>query len=234
VNDAWNIYQFLLENHQFSHSNIIVLTDDNKNPQNQPTRKNMLNSMQWLVKDAQPDDALFIHYSGHGGQTRDLDGDERDGWDDVIFPVNYKTTGIIVDDELHKLLVEPLPPGCRLTCVFDSCHSASVLDLPFEYHSNGKLKSSPVAAKFVNAKASPADVITFSGSMDSQTSADTVQNGVAVGAMSYALLKVLKRNSHISYLELLSGVRTILSTKYSQKPQLSSSHIMDMSLQFIM
>ncbi|KAI9438502.1 hypothetical protein H4582DRAFT_1948999 [Lactarius indigo] len=81
---------------------------------------------------------------------------------------------------------------------------------------------------------SPADVVSFSGSMDTQTSADVVQNGVAVGAMSYALLKVLNRNPRISYLDLLRGVRAILSTKYSQKPQLSSSHIMDMSLQFTM
>jgi len=234
VNDARNMYQFLMENYRYSHSNIIVLTDDNTIPRNQPTRKNMLNAMRWLVEDASPDDALFIHYSGHGGRTRDLDGDEVDGWDEVIFPVDYKTTGIITDDELHKALVEPLPPGCRLTGVFDSCHSASILDLPFEYHSNGQLKSSPVTPAFINAKASPADVISFSGSMDTQTSADVVQNGVAVGAMSYALLKVLKRNSRISHLEVLRGVRAILSTKYSQKPQLSSSHIMDMSLQFIM
>ncbi|KAF8259231.1 caspase domain-containing protein [Lactarius quietus] len=239
VNDARNMYQFLMENYRYSHSNIIVLTDDNTIPRNQPTRKNMLNAMRWLVEDASPDDALFIHYSGHGGRTRDLDGDEVDGWDEgntlhsvliffpglkktkVIFPVDYKTTGIITDDELHKALVEPLPPGCRLTGVFDSCHSASILeDLPFEYHSNGQLKSSPVTPAFINAKASPADVISFSGSMDTQTSADVVQNGVAVGAMSYALLKVLKRNSRISHLEVLRGVRWVVS--YDSATQVSA------------
>ncbi|KAH9061199.1 metacaspase Pca1 [Lactarius vividus] len=234
VNDAQNIFRFLTEKYRYSRSNVIVLTDDATNPRMQPTRKNMLSAMRWLVEDACPDDALFIHYSGHGGRTRDQNGDEIDGWDEVIFPVDYKTTGIITDDELHKVLVDPLPPGCRLTSVFDSCHSASVLDLPFEYHSNGKLKSSPVAPAFLNAMTSPADVVSFSGSMDSQTSADVVQGGVAVGAMSYAMLKVLNRNPRISYLDLLRGVRAILSTKYSQKPQLSSSHIMNMSLQFTM
>ena len=56
--------------------------------------------MQWLVRDAQPNDALFFHCtfhlwsepalttyirgvdSGHGGQTKDLDGDEDDGYDE--------------------------------------------------------------------------------------------------------------------------------------------------------
>jgi hypothetical protein len=65
--------------------------------------------MQWLVGGAHPDDALFIHYSGHGGRTRDLDGDELDGWDEVIFPVDYKTSGIITDDVIISCL---LPVFC--------------------------------------------------------------------------------------------------------------------------
>lgn len=43
--------------------------------------------MQWLVKDAKPNDSLFFHYSGHGGQTKDLDGDEADGHDEGMFVV---------------------------------------------------------------------------------------------------------------------------------------------------
>ncbi|KAF8504310.1 caspase domain-containing protein [Russula emetica] len=234
VDDAKNVYQFLMDNHRYTHSNIIVLTDDNSNPRSQPTQKNILSAMRWLVGDANPDDALFIHYSGHGGRTRDLDGDEPDGWDEVIFPLDYKTTGIITDDVLHDTLVKPLPAGCRLTAVFDSCHSGSILDLTFEFHSNGRVRSSPVAPAFQQAKSSPADVVCFSGCKDSQTSADTVQDGVAVGAMSYAYLKVLKRNPQISYLDLLRGVREILKKKYSQRPQLSATHEVDISRPFIM
>ncbi|KAI0247399.1 caspase domain-containing protein [Lactifluus subvellereus] len=271
VNDAKNIYQFLMEHHRYPHSNIIVLTDDNPNPRAQPTRKNMMNSMRWLVEDARPDDALFIHYSGHGGRTRDLDGDELDGWDEVIFPVDYKTAGVITDDVLHETLVRPLPPGCRLTAVFDSCHSGSILGIVFEFHSNGRPKSSPVSRAFQQAKSTPGDVICFSGSKDSQTSADVVQGGVAVGAMSYAFLKVLsasfpswipfhlgdsslERNPQITYIDLLRGVRCvsmfltpsfnsltpsglhreILNKKYSQKPQLSASHQIDINMHFVM
>lgn len=55
--------------------------------------------MRWLVKDARPNDSLFFHcrylsslhdpsliktVSGHGGQTKDLDGDEEDGYDEGI------------------------------------------------------------------------------------------------------------------------------------------------------
>jgi hypothetical protein len=57
--------------------------------------------MQWLVADARPNDSLFFHCvfgllklvqqafnycldSGHGGQTKDLDGDEEDGYDEGL------------------------------------------------------------------------------------------------------------------------------------------------------
>jgi hypothetical protein len=45
-----------------------------------------------------------------------------------------------------------------------------------------------VRSKFRAARASPADVVSWSGCKDSQTSADTYEDGVAVGAMSYAFM----------------------------------------------
>ena len=39
--------------------------------------------------------------------------------------------GQIVDDELNRLLVNPLPPGVRLHAIIDACHSGSVLDLEY-------------------------------------------------------------------------------------------------------
>jgi metacaspase-1 len=53
----------------------------------------------------------FFHYSGHGGQVKDDAGDEEDGFDETIMPVDFKTKGQIIDDELHALMVAPLPTG---------------------------------------------------------------------------------------------------------------------------
>jgi hypothetical protein len=41
--------------------------------------------MKWLVKDAKMNDSLAFHYSGHGGQVVDKDGDEDDGYDESGF-----------------------------------------------------------------------------------------------------------------------------------------------------
>ena len=85
--------------------------------------------------------------AGHGGQTADLDGDEQDGTDEVIYPVDFKQAGHIVDDEIHHLVVKPLQPGVRLTAIFDSCHSGSVMDLPYIYSTKGTLKEQNLAAE---------------------------------------------------------------------------------------
>lgn len=69
--------------------------------------------IKWLLKDARPDDSLFLHYSGHGGQTPDKDGDEEDGMDECICPVDYKSAGTIIDDDLKALFSKKLPRGVR-------------------------------------------------------------------------------------------------------------------------
>ncbi|KAJ6619790.1 peptidase C14, caspase domain-containing protein [Mycena sp. CBHHK59/15] len=274
INDARNIQRFLCAKFGYRMEDIVMLTDDANNPRQIPTRDNIITAMQWLVRGASPNDSLFFHYSGHGGQTKDLDGDEADGEDEVIYPVDFKQNGHIADDLMHQIMVQPLPPGCRLTAIFDSCHSGSALDLPYIYSTEGKVKEPNLAAEagaglktaltsyargdmggvFKSAmglvktatgggqkaeqyaratRTSPADVISWSGCKDSQTSADAQEAGQATGAMSYAFVTALSQNPQQSYQQLLNSLRDILRAKYSQKPQLSSSHPMDTNLMFI-
>ncbi|KDQ59173.1 hypothetical protein JAAARDRAFT_68700 [Jaapia argillacea MUCL 33604] len=147
INDAHNVKKFLCSQFGYKEDDIVMLTDDAPNARQKPTRENMLTAMQWLVQGAAPNDALFFHYSGHGGQTKDLDGDEDDGFDEVIYPVDYESAGHIVDDDMHAIMVRPLPPGCRLTAIFDSCHSGTALDLPYVYSTEGKIKEPNLAAE---------------------------------------------------------------------------------------
>jgi len=240
----------------------------------QPTKANILRAMHWLVKDAKQNDSLFFHYSGHGGQTKDLDGDEDDGYDEVVYPVDFRTAGHIVDDEMHRIMVSPLQPGVRLTAIFDSCHSGSALDLPYLYSTQGVLKEPNLAKeagqgllgivssyarqdmagvlsgasglfkkitsggnvreKNLRTKTSPADVIMWSGSKDTQTSADASIGGEATGAMSWAFITSLKKNPNQSYVQLLNSIRDELEGKYQQKPQLSCSHPLNTDLLYVM
>ncbi|CAO3585917.1 unnamed protein product [Absidia cylindrospora] len=144
INDVHNIKTFLVKRFGFQEEDMVILTDDQEEARFRPTKANIYSAMQWLVSDAQHDDSFFFHYSGHGGSVKDVSGDEDDGYDETIYPVDFEDyegeSGQIIDDELHDYLVKPLPKGCRLTAIFDSCHSGTVLDLPYVYSTKGTIK----------------------------------------------------------------------------------------------
>lgn len=133
INDVKNVERFLRNNYQFS--DIRILTDDQS--QNMPTKDNILAGFRWLVQGAQAGDSLFLHYSGHGSHQSDDNGDEHDGQDETLCPVDYERSGMITDDMVHDMLVRPLVKGVNLTAIFDCCHSGSIMDLPFTYQPDG-------------------------------------------------------------------------------------------------
>ncbi|RKP12029.1 peptidase C14, caspase domain-containing protein [Piptocephalis cylindrospora] len=139
INDVRNLRNFLVSRYNFRECDMVVLTDDAQDRQHLPTRANIISAMHWLVNNCRVNDTYFFHYSGHGGQVEDKDGDEDDGYDETIFPLDHQQAGQIVDDEMHAIMVRPLPQGVRLTAIFDSCHSGTALDLPYVYASDGTL-----------------------------------------------------------------------------------------------
>lgn len=139
INDVHNISEWLFTQ-GFSREESLILTDDQQDPSKQPTRENITNGMKWLVEGAQAGDSLFFEYSGHGGTAKDTDGDEQDSQDETICPVDYQQNGQILDDEMNQIMVHNLPKGVHLTCIYDSCHSGSALDLPFTYTIDGNLE----------------------------------------------------------------------------------------------
>ncbi|KAG0378931.1 Ca(2+)-dependent cysteine protease [Mortierella sp. AD032] len=145
VNDT-AIMKGFLQDRGFDEDKIHILTDDQVGTRWMPTRENIFENLKWLIRDAKKNDSYFLHYSGHGGQIDDIDGDETEGRDNCIFPLDHAEAGVITDDELHTLLVKALPPGVRLTAVFDCCHSGSALDLPYLYASTGYIRGSSALA----------------------------------------------------------------------------------------
>lgn len=59
--------------------------------------------------------------------------------------MDFQRSGHIVDDEMHRIMVQPLEAGVRLTVIFDSCHSGTALDLPYIYSTQGILKEPNLA-----------------------------------------------------------------------------------------
>lgn len=65
INDVKNVSAFLTEK-GYRREDMVILTDDQQDPRSHPTKDNILRGMHWLVANAQPNDALFLHYSGMG------------------------------------------------------------------------------------------------------------------------------------------------------------------------
>ncbi|EPY23392.1 metacaspase [Strigomonas culicis] len=200
--------------------------------------------MAWLVKGAKAGDVLFLHYSGHGAQTKAAT-DRGEAYDQVICPVDYTTAGCIVDDDLFQMLAKELPQGVRLTAVFDCCHSGSMLDLPYEFVCSSTIttgNSNYHMKQIRKDNFSKGDVLMISGCKDTQTSADvgntaSMGNGAtgAGGAATQCLTYVLLNTKDLSYKDTVVKTREMLAKKkFEQVPQLSASKPLNLNEKFSM
>lgn len=100
------------------------------------TKKGIMDALDNLAKRATRGDVIYIHFSGHGQQITDLDGDEPDGYDEAWIPYDackdysgkYKGQNHIVDDELFDFLNQmrvKVGDKGKIIVVSDACHSGS-------------------------------------------------------------------------------------------------------------
>ncbi|KAF9077434.1 caspase domain-containing protein [Rhodocollybia butyracea] len=130
--DVGTIKELLIEHYQYDENNITTMIDcqSQLNKDLHPTRDNILRELKALVTDAQQQDHLFFYYAGHVEQMATDDPKEEDGLDEHIVPCDSNGVDkMIKDNTLRQILIENLPARCKLTAVFDACHSGTLLDL---------------------------------------------------------------------------------------------------------
>mmetsp|Transcript_19605 Transcript_19605/g.25392 ORF Transcript_19605/g.25392 Transcript_19605/m.25392 type:complete len:312 (-) Transcript_19605:558-1493(-) len=135
-NDALNVKKYLIESEGFLEDDIRCLFDDGIHMS--PTRANIEGALRNLAEDSYSGDVIFLHYSGHGGFLKDEDGDEDDGYDETLIPVDFQRAGQIRDDDIFKMIVGPLREGVTMTALMDCCHSGTVMDLPYRFVGDGE------------------------------------------------------------------------------------------------
>lgn len=129
-NDVKNIKKYLIGKEGFLEKDMLILMDDGRG--HDPTRQNIMQAFDRITQYSKAGDVVFIHYSGHGGRVVDTSGDEDDGYDETLIPLDFKKSGQIVDDEIYERLVKKMPANVTVVCLMDSCHSGTALDLPYE------------------------------------------------------------------------------------------------------
>ena len=78
---ADSLKSVITEKFGFPAANVKILRDSGKPGEEMPTKANIMAAVSWLAEGAKPGDRLMMHFSGHGGQVKDEDGDEEDGYD---------------------------------------------------------------------------------------------------------------------------------------------------------
>ena len=213
INDIDNMRAFL-QTRRFADDNIRMLSDDSDSISGNrvANKATILNELETLLKKGKAGDMLFFHYSGHGGQLRDRNGDERDGRDECIYSCLLET---ISDDLLKSVIRRHLKPRVTLVCLMDCCNSGTGLDLRFNCKNNGRI----VANR--RQHETRGNVYMLSGCKDPQTSADAWLNGEFAGAMTTAFLQMYRPGD--SWFQLLNKMqRRLREQRFTQIPQLSS------------
>ncbi|OVA12735.1 zinc finger protein [Macleaya cordata] len=218
INDAKCMRYLLINRFKFPEASILMLTEEETDPYRLPTKHNLRMALYWLVQGCQPGDSLLFHYSGHGSRQRNYNGDEVDGYDETLCPLDFETQGMIVDDEINATIVKPLPRGVKLHAIIDACHSGTVLDLPFlcRMDRTGRYvweDHRPRSGMWKGTNGGEA--ISFSGCDDDQTSADTsaLSKITSTGAMTFCFIQALERGHGATYGSILNSMRsTIRST----------------------
>ena len=217
VNDVLLMAKTLREQYGFAGpTDIKLLTDE------RATTANIRNGLEGLVASASPGDSFVFHYSGHGAQVRDVDGDElSDSLDEILCPYDLDWNHPFTDDDLAEICRD-LPKGTLLTVILDCCHSGTGLreflrpDLPIRY----KFLPAPVEVRHRSErrienrgidrsvtmigpdKALPVrrfgisltktNAVLIAGCRSDQTSADAWIDGDYHGALTYYLWRSLR------------------------------------------
>ena len=103
----------------------------------QATKAGIVTAFKKLTAQCEAGDIVYIHFSGHGQQVTDVNGDEgkEDGWDEAWIPYDaylrydekrYKGEKHLIDDELNTILTairNKIGDSGKLFVVVDACHS---------------------------------------------------------------------------------------------------------------
>ena len=206
----------------------------------QATKKAIVNAFKSLMAQSRRGDVIYVHYSGHGQQMKDVHNDEKDGLDECWIPYDAyrkpcnKDRGEkhLTDDEVNYYLNairNKIGNVGKMLVVIDACHSGDATDDEvvrgvediFEAIKSfiwGE-PSEKGNEKVVNPKAKENKErwITISACRSDQVNIE-MKNPV-VGKLTYALYKKVKEVSKDDNDEFFRKIRMFVNSNTGSRPQ---------------
>jgi hypothetical protein len=242
VNDVKNMQSALVRHCGFAKADIVTLVDF------AATKKAIEAAIRALVRGGRRGDVLLVHFSGHGSNVPDDDGDEADHRDEILCPTDLDWKDPMRDDWLRRTF-DGMRAGVNLTVVTDCCHSGTItraveppdapsieryLPSPWDLVAaesgrrlrgsvQGGLRASTRSArKARDIVAADLPEVLITGCRDTQTSADAMIGGSFNGALTYNLVAAIAdARGALSYRQLhRDASERIRRGGFDQVPQL--------------
>ncbi len=211
----------------FQQNDIIMLKNQ------QATYNGIMQAFEQLVSQVCQGDIVYIHFSGHGQQITDLNGDEPDDWDEAWIPYDalqqptddYNGERHITDDILNALLWKiqaKIGVSGQLTVVTDACHSGDATRLIIDdivrgssakFHIHGKKTASFTMQK-------QRVWIEISACLEKECNRQTTtEEGIPCGSLSYAMYLLRNEIPTIPLDSLAYRLRELMKPPFIARPQ---------------
>jgi hypothetical protein len=211
VNDVRFVKAALLKN-GFHEKDIDSLINE------KATKKNILDALDALYNRTKEGDIVIFHFSGHGQQIQDDNGDEADGYDEALIPydakgmydpVSYNGQNHLRDDELGAKLSKirsRIGSKGSLVVMIDACHSGTATRgnefaicrgeaIPFqapEYKPKLVKNAADIDGFAEGPSSTLSNMIVFSASSPNQVNYETKDaDNNGVGSLSFAFSKAV-------------------------------------------
>lgn len=200
------------------------------------TKAGIISAFQTLTQSCQTNDVIYIHYSGHGQQMRDINNDETDALDECWIPYdayrkpgdNYQGEKHLVDDEVYMLLSNirnKIGDKSKMLVVIDACHSGDATRGPGEtvrgvddiFEAVKSLLGLSSSEQNTNINSNAERWITLSACESDQVNIE-MKSPIA-GKLTYAIYTKVKNGEFENNEEFFKRLRMFMNMNTGSRPQ---------------
>lgn len=200
------------------------------------TKSGITKALNKLVLQCKTGDIVYLHFSTHGQPFEDMSGDEEDGWDESIVPVDapieftkgkYEGENHLIDDELNEYCTKirkAIGVNGTLYVVIDACHAGKAsmgieeevirgtkagFTCSGKYYRPQKLEK----GNYYNIPTSPSlgKVVFIEACRSYQVNKEIVEGGKYYGALSYYINHVLSSRILSKDTQWIEAVKDMMS-----------------------
>ena len=200
------------------------------------TKAGISKALNLLASQCKVGDIVYLHFSTHGQPFEDDNGDEDDGWDESIVPVDapieytkgkYEGENHLIDDELHKFCTrirKAIGTKGMLYVVIDACHAGKASMGIEEEVIRGTKAGFSRSGKYyrpqklergnfyqIPSSTSLGNVMFIEACRSYQVNKEIVEKGKYYGALSYYINQVLSNQQLTNDSKWVDKVRVMMS-----------------------